>query len=369
MAEMADDSAKAKKGYTCPACGGDSHWNPEKNALICIYCGTEAPGELDEASGEVREIDLVSALRRIEDQARGWKSERISVQCQSCNAISVFEPDTAAKQCDFCGSAQILPYHQRKPPISPKSLLPFSVTETQVREMIRSWYASRWFAPDRLKKGAMTDTIHGAYIPYWTFDAQSHADWTAQSGYYYYVSQTYTDAQGNQRTRQVRRTRWRNSSGAIDHFFDDELVAATKGVDPILLTNIEPFPTEKLVAYEPSYVSGWLVEQYQIDLISAAQEAEERMDDQLEEMCEDEVPGDTHRFLEVETHHQDQTFKHILVPIWLLSYRFGERTFQVLVNGVSGEISGHYPKSFWKIFLLVISILTAAGAVFLLFYS
>ena len=37
----------------------------------------------------------------------------------------------------------------------------------------------------------MTDTVKGIYLPYWTFDAQSHADWTAQSGYYYYTTETY----------------------------------------------------------------------------------------------------------------------------------------------------------------------------------
>lgn len=369
MVEDASDFAKAKKNFTCPACGGDSHWNPEKRALVCIYCGTEAPGERDETSGEVREIDLVSALRKIGEEDRGWKSDRISVQCQGCDAISVFESNTAAKQCDFCGSAQILPYHQRKPPISPKSVLPFSVTESRVRDQMRSWYASRWFAPHRLKKGAMTDTLHGAYIPYWTFDAQSHADWTAQSGYYYYVSQTYRDAQGNLQTRQVRKIRWQNSSGSLDHFFDDELVPATKGVDAKLLSKIEPFPTDELLAYDPKFVSGWLVEQYQIDLIAAAQKAESRMDAQLKSMCAADVPGDTHRFLRVQSHHRDQTFKHILVPIWLLGYRYGKRTYQVLVNGISGEIAGRYPKSFWKIFFLVISILIAIGAIALLFHS
>ena len=29
--------------------------------------------------------------------------------------------------------------------------------------------------------------MKGLYIPYWTFDAQVHAEWTAESGYYYYA--------------------------------------------------------------------------------------------------------------------------------------------------------------------------------------
>jgi ribosomal protein S27E len=357
------ESTEAQANYSCPACGGDSHWDPGKKALVCVYCGTESPGEQDDASGEIRELDLATALRNLGDEVRGWKSERVSVKCQNCEAISVFDAKTTAKNCEFCGSAQILPYEQRRAPISPESLLPFVVTESVVRESMRKWYASRWFAPNRLKKGAMTDTVHGAYIPYWTFDAESHADWTAQSGYYYYVTERYTDSQGNRRSRQVRKVRWRNSSGALDHFFDDELVAGTKGVDGQLLTQVEPFPTQKLVSYDPTYVSGWLVEQYQIDLIAAAQRSRQRMDQKLEQMCASQVPGDTHRFLRVSSRYWDQTFKHILVPVWFLSYRYGKKTYQVLVNGVTGEIAGRYPKSFWKIFFLVISILLIVGVV------
>ena len=87
------------------------------------------------------------------------------------------------------------------------------LAESQVRDSIRRWYASRWFAPNRLKDAALTDTAKGLYIPYWTFDAQVHADWTAESGYYYYVTETYTDANGRTQTRQVQKVRWVPSSG------------------------------------------------------------------------------------------------------------------------------------------------------------
>ena len=366
---MSLDSAEASKKFACPSCGGEAHWNAGKKALVCSYCGTEAPGDLDEGSGEIRENDLVSALRNLGDEARGWKSDRVSVKCQSCEAISAFSAETSAKQCEFCGSTQILPYEQRKAPISPESLLPFDVTESRVREDMRRWYGSRWFAPNKLKKGAMTDTVKGVYIPYWTFDAQAHADWAAQSGYYYYVTESYRDSEGKSRTRQVRKIRWRNSSGDLDHFFDDELVPGTKGVESKLLVAVEPFPTDKLVPYDPGYLSGWLVEQYQIDLIAAAQHSQDRMIGKLKTMCAGQVPGDTHRFLKVQSRFWDQTFKHILVPIWLLTYTYGQNSFQVVVNGVTGEISGRYPKSFWKIFFLVISILLVVGLIVLVSQS
>ena len=49
-----------------------------------------------------------------------------------------------------------------------------------------------------------------------------------------------------------------------------------------------------------------------------------------------------------------QTFKHVLVPIWLLSYTYGAKAFQVIANGYTGRIAGRYPKSVWKIALVVL---------------
>ena len=48
-------------------------------------------------------------------------------------------------------------------------------------------------------------------------------------------------------------------------------------------------------------------------------------------------------------------FKHILVPIWLLTYNYGSRAFQVIVNGYTGKIGGRYPYSWWKIFFLIVA--------------
>ena len=52
----------------------------------------------------------------------------------------------------------------------------------------------------------------------------------------------------------------------------------TVGVHPNLLRGIEPFPTQELKPYDAAFVSGWLVERYQIDLVGAAQRARAAMD-------------------------------------------------------------------------------------------
>jgi endogenous inhibitor of DNA gyrase (YacG/DUF329 family)/ribosomal protein S27E len=361
--------AVAQKKFSCPACGGEAQWNPAKNALVCPFCATVSPAQVElTAAGEsvIQEHDLVRALRSIPDDKRGWQAEKLSVRCQSCQAISVFDPQRVGQRCDFCGSSALVPYEEVKEAIRPESLLPMRISETQVRDSIRQWYGSRWFAPNALKNKALTDTVKGLYIPYWTFDAQVHADWTAESGWHYYETETYRDSEGKMQTRQVQKTRWQWTSGSVDHFFDDELVPASRGVHEAMLRKIEPFPTQELTPYQSGYLSGWVVERYQIDLLAAAKEARDDMEGKIQGLCASQVPGDTHRNLSVRSNYSGQTFKHILVPIWLLSYVFGTRAFQVVINGYTGAIAGEYPKSWVKILFLILTILAGIGVFALL---
>ncbi len=362
---MAEISALRK--HPCPECGGDAEWNAARQALVCPYCGTLVPWSEGETplGATMVEHDLEEALTKLGVGEKGLKAKKRSVRCESCNAISLFDPERAAQRCEFCGSPAIVPTENPDDLITPESLLPVEVPATKVRDLLRQWYGQRWFAPNKLKRLALTDTLHGIYLPYWTFDAHADAKWSAMSGYYYYVTEMRTDAQGRSVPQQVRKVRWQPSSGARKHFFDDELVPATVGVHMALLRAVEPFPTRtQLKPYDPAYVRGWTVERYQIDLKQAAVNNHQHMERKMYEMCGRDVPGDTFRSLQVSTVYQGRTFKHILVPVWLVSYTFGRRSFQVVVNGVTGKIAGERPYSWVKITLLVVAVLLVLVLIF-----
>ena len=362
-------TATAQSKFHCPACGAEATWNPAKQALVCAFCGTTSPAQLSNeaaTAGGIVEHDLVTALRGIPDGERGWQAERTSVRCQSCEAISVFDATKVGQRCEFCGSASLVPYDQVKDSFRPESLLPLKISEVQVREKIREWYGARWFAPSALGTQAMTDTVHGVYLPYWTFDARVQAQWQAESGYYYYETETYEDSNGNRQTRQVQRIRWQYSSGDLAHFFDDDLVNASRGINPDLLRKIEPFPTHELVPYNAGYLAGWTVERYQIDLLQAAKSAREHMETALRQMVVQSIPGDTYRNLGITADWTGQTFKHILAPVWLLTYEYHGKSYQVVINGFTGSIAGKHPLSVWKIILLVLAILLGIGLLMLL---
>src|SRR5438045_811149 len=187
----------------CPECGGEMEWNAGKQAFACPYCGfisKEQPARTDSA-GAIQEHDLESVLANIGDEHRGYGLETVKVKCQSCNAISVFEPGKVAQRCAFCGSPSLAPYEETRDAITPESLLPVRLSEPQVRDLVKQWYGTRWFAPNRLKSAALTDTLHAIYLPYWTFDAQAYSRWTAESGDHYWATEHYTDAPDRTQSR------------------------------------------------------------------------------------------------------------------------------------------------------------------------
>jgi predicted RNA-binding Zn-ribbon protein involved in translation (DUF1610 family) len=350
----------ALEKHACPACGAQAEWNPTKQKLVCPFCGTESPYAIDRDAGKVAEKDLAGALR---DSARDQPSDleqRRSVQCQSCRAVMVYDAARVGQNCEFCGSPALVAYAEIKSPIRPEGLLPFRIDRHRVRDDIRRWWRSKWLAPGKLARAALVDTVHSLYIPYWTFDARAHCPWDADAGHYYYVNVEGRDSKGNRVVRQERRVRWEAASGVVDHTFDDEPVPGTTGVPHDLLRQVEPFPTGEVVPYDTAFLSGHVVEHYQVALTEAAGHSEAQMRATLEQLCARQVPGDTYRNLRIYPTFSGQTFKHLLVPIWLLVYMFGSRSFQVIVNGYTGRIAGRYPYSPWKIALLIMVVLVLA---------
>lgn len=307
------------------------------------------------------EHDLSIGLVASAVAEREWTEQRRSVQCQSCRAVMTYDATRVGQNCEFCGSPALVAYDEIKSPIRPEGVLPFRIDRNRVREDLCRWWRSKWLAPGRLAKAALVDTVRSAYIPYWTFDASAHCPWEAEAGHYYYVNVEGRDSQGRSVVRQERRVRWEPASGVVDHQFDDDLVPGTTGVDGNLLRQVEPFPTGETVPCDRAFLSGHVVEHYQIALTEAASDSEAQMRAALEQLCGQQVPGDTFRNLVIHPQFSARTFKHVLVPIWLLVYVFGSRSFQVVVNGYTGRIAGRYPYSPWKIaFLILLALIVLA---------
>jgi len=142
-------------------------------------------------------------------------------------------------------------------------------------------------------------------------------------------------------------------------------VVASKGLSQASADAIAPFPVAEVTRYAPHFLSGWLCEDYALEKEEAARISEEHFRKQEAQSIAAFLPGDRHTDLQVQTDFQDASEDLILLPVWILAYRYRNRTFRFLLNGVSGKTDGQKPWSSWRIAFLILAILLAAVVIFL----
>ena len=216
---------------------------------------------------------------------------------------------------------------------------------------------------DDFKERGGKGRFSGVYLPYWTYDAMTYSRYEGQRGEHYYVTVTDTDSEGNTTTRQEQRTRWYPAAGHVQRFFDDVLVCATTGLPEKIIQKLEPWQLNQCLPFTGQALAGFQARTYDVELDDGFKKARGLMEVTIRrDVCRD-IGGDTQRIHWVKTRYDATTFKHLLLPLWLLSYRYKEKIYQVLVNAQTGEVQGERPYSWIKITLTIVAVLAAIGAI------
>ena len=240
----------------------------------------------------------------------------------------------------------------------------------KAHSIFKTWVKKLWFAPNKLKKAALDPQFtKGLYVPYWTFDAQLYATYTGQRGDYYYVSVPYTTTVNGKtvtRMRQERRTRWTPASGSISGFVDDTLIKASEQKSGRIPSKIARWNLKELKPFDSSFLAGFVTEKYTIPLKEGHLESNKEAKRIAHRWVCRDIGGDTQRVSSLNMKLTDETFKHILLPIYISAYTFKGKQYNFFVNGQTGALSGQRPYSFWKIFFLVVGIIAAIVLIIIL---
>ncbi len=346
--------------FPCESCGADLKFNIGQQQLKCPYCGYEK--ELHTEGGEVVEQDYHAALERLRElHDKEPSSEQLEheIRCNACGGTLVFAGSLTSSECPYCLSPiQRENVHDAEHRISVDGVLPFLVEKETAATNLKAWVKSRWFAPnDFLQRGAK-GKFSGVYLPYWTFDSLTYNQYRGQRGEYYYV----TVGSGKNKRRE-RRTRWYPASGDFQQFFDDVLVLASRGLPRELMLQLEPWPLGKCLPFTQEVLAGYLARTYEIELDDGFQDARVRIDAAIATSVRQRIGGDTQRVDSINTSYDALTFKHLLLPVWLLAYRYREHLYQVAINAATGEVQGERPYSWIKICLAVLAGVAVVGIV------
>lgn len=336
------------KTYYCTNCGAVMEFDVSSQNLKCPSCGNEI--EIKNDKSKVVEHQLT---RKAINYIKAEEKKSTSMECEGCGAIVEVDSTSTATTCPYCGSNYVLAKKQMDALI-PDGVVPFRIDKVKIGEIYHDWIKSRWLAPNTLKSLYQTDKIQGIYMPFWTFDADVDASYQAMGGEDYEV--TYEDDDGNTHTE--IKTRWYPTSGHVHNFFDDVLIRASDKLKSNLLNSMV-YNTQNISSFSPDYMSGYCSEVYTVDLEDAHREAINKMENEMRSLCESDVLRryDRVRGLSMDSYYQNETYKHVLLPVYSTAYYYNGKEYHVLINGQSGVIVGEYPKSAFKIAAIVVAIL------------
>ena len=369
---MADSPKSAQPGesvddgkgriFPCEQCGADLEFSIGQQDLKCPYCGHEKLIELA-ADADIAEQDFHAILVKV----REWRekssgqdqSGQSEVRCVGCGGNVVFVGSLTSSECPYCGSPiQLDKVHDSPKRIPVHGVLPFQIEKEKARQNLTAWVRSRWFAPSEFALRGVDGRFNGVYLPFWTFDSLTFSRYWGERGDHYYVTVTE-----NNQSKQERRTRWSSVSGSHQRFFDDVLILGAKGLRRDMMDALEPWPLENLQPFSQELLAGFLARTYEVELDEGFPIAKQIMDSGIAADVRGLIGGDEQRVSEIKSRYDAITFKHLLLPVWLLAYRYHDKSYQIFINAVTGEVQGERPYSFWKIFLTILLVVGIVGIV------
>ena len=340
----------------CPSCGGTVVFDPETGGMLCPFCGYTKELPKPEDNTAMQELDFETAKNRA---SFDWGQKMKTVICKQCGGETVYDALETADCCPFCGSTSVMPVDDQEDVMAPGGVVPFAISQEKAAQLFKSWIGHKWFAPNDAKKSCSAKDINGVYLPYWTYDSDTTSTYTARIG--------FDKKKGDKVV-----TEWRNTSGIFTEFIDDYTVFASKKSDNNpYIKSVSQFDFSKLRPYSPDFVAGFSAERYSVGLDEGWENAKKGINQKLQgdirTSIRQKTRADKVSDLRFSTMYENITFKYLLAPIWLASYKYKDQIYNIVINGQTGKVGGKAPVSAIKVILFILAILALIIILYFIF--
>ena len=335
--------------YHCPCCGAGLSFDPEKQLFSCEYCLSEFTEE-DLAAKTAENEAAEEAARAAEEAARAAETpdEEFSAginlyACGACGAEVQADESTAATICPYCHNPVILT-GKLSGQMKPHKIIPFAFDKEGAKQRFGDYISKKWFVPRDFKSASQLDKITGIYYPFWVTDADAKAAMAARA------TRVRTWYAGDYRYTET--SKFHVYREGYIHF-EDIVTPAITEEDREMLDGILPYPSDSLQPFSMPYLSGFLTKKRDIEREAVREAVRARMVGYSATLLRGTIgpyttvtPATPRLF--VNTIHWDYT----LMPIFLMTYRHGKKTYTYAMNGYTGKLYGRLPVSGKKLALL-----------------
>ena len=309
----------------------------DEEDLFCANCGMESP--LQEQRQPANESD---------DIEPGGRLATHNFECGGCGASMSFDAREGKLRCPFCGSVRM----NRREDIrvlAPHRVVEFGVSQNQAEQRMRQWLGRGFFRPGDLSQRAAVVKMTPVYVPYWVFEAKTHTYWTADSSH----------------TPAMAKSDWYPVSGEHRGDYRGILVGASGALQPAETSQICPFDISGAKPPDDVDLDNVTVEQFAVPRKYARPIARGGLDQFETQACAALVPGRS-RNVRVNVRVEALAGEPMLLPVWIMAYRYKDETYRFLVNGQTGKATGKAPTSIMKIAGVAVAIIAVILLILLL---
>lgn len=299
--------------------------------MRCSTCGRVSP--VAARPGDIRRHALRPLFEADPDGTPAGPDElEFQLECPNCGGGAAYVGTLRASRCPFCAAAVALrDVHEAGGRLPIDGVIPFAVSEDDARRAVRSWMARSHATLRKVPLGRHAQIVP-MYLPVLGVDARLDVD--------YQCFELLGPGEGS-------------VSGDVR----DVVVALGTPVDQQRLEEFRPWPLDRVVPYRPEYLAGMYCESYDKSLPAIRALVRAALRSRGEEMVLRVLQGPDREekekvppaLLRVTTRSANETYRHVLVPVFLVTSRDGDVVRQVVVSGVDGTIRFRPPLSWVKV--------------------
>ena len=318
--------------YKCPSCGAAMEFDPETGKLDCGHCGYETTVEEMTKNPQQEE-----SFEEAEDAKEEGETGTFKVyRCPSCGAEMLTDEYTSAAICGFCGMPGLME-DRLSGQLKPTFVLPFKITREDAVDRFRAWTRGNILTPRGFSSSSTLEKITGIYVPFWLYDYNTnvHLDAhctrirTSRSGDYEY---TYTDHFDVSRDLNVE--------------YDKIPADASEKMNDKIMDLMEPFDFTQLKQFEMPYLSGFMSERYNFGSDELQGRAKNRARNFALQTARNTISGySSVNVINQRLHIRELKENYVLLPVWMLNYRYKGTNYQFAINGQTGKQVGTLPVS------------------------
>ncbi|MDO4619974.1 MAG: hypothetical protein Q4B09_05060 [Lachnospiraceae bacterium] len=348
------------KKYNCKTCGAELFFDPKSGKLHCEYCGSDfEPSEYDMTEEEETKEDAqipqegmdAAAEEGAEATDDSVSTEDLVVyKCPHCGAEMITSQKTVATTCVYCNRAVTLTGNVRGE-FRPQYILPFEKERSEVEAAYRKLCKGSFLTPRTFLADSQIQKIKGMYVPYWLYTFDGVANVTVRG------SRVHTFRRGD--TEITETSHYLAVEEGQGRFFRIP-ADGMKEMDNLMMDSIEPFHFNKLVPFNPAYLSGFYAQQWDENAAVNEPRAKTRAKNALSTEVMNHIEGFTTSVTENENYSwSDQKVEQVMLPVWMMYTEYKGENYVFGMNGQTGKMMGAIPTDTTRL-------LEIGGAVFII---